>query len=65
MSKNQKLDLDFSYGDKKFDCVQFKRKLQENAWKNSGATTIKEYCEYVKKATKDSELAKRAVNYKP
>ncbi|MDR0911861.1 MAG: hypothetical protein LBM96_04575 [Methanobrevibacter sp.] len=28
---------------KSFDCVEFKNKLQENAWKNSGAKTLREY----------------------
>ena len=65
MNKSQETKLDFSLGDKKFDCVQFKRKLQENAWKNSGAKTIEEYCEFVRISVRDSEFVKRASNYKP
>ncbi|GBR73919.1 hypothetical protein NO1_1184 [Candidatus Termititenax aidoneus] len=34
--------------EKKFDCIKFKEKLQENLWKKSGATTLDEYAAFLK-----------------
>ena len=64
MINNQVSELDFSLGDKKFDCVQFKRKLQENLWKTSGAKDFDEYCDYVEKVANESKYVKKAINYK-
>jgi len=41
---------------KEFDCVKFKRKLQENAWKKSGAKNLHEYVKYVNKNVSKSKL---------
>jgi hypothetical protein len=34
---------------KSFDCIVFKDKLQENAWKKSSAKNLHEYVDYVNK----------------
>ena len=43
---------------KDFDCVKFKRELQEKAWKKSGAKTWEEYIHQCNKAIKNSPLYK-------
>ena len=54
--------LDMSVVADTTDCVQFKRKLQENAWKNSGATTYEEYVAYVEKSARESKYWKKPLN---
>jgi len=44
---------------KKFDCVEFKNKLQENLMKNSGAKNLKDYVYYVNKVAQTSTLHKK------
>ena len=40
---------------KKIDALKFKRQLQKNSWKNSGAKNLQEYIDYTNKiATKPS-----------
>jgi hypothetical protein len=43
---------------KKFDCVEFKHKLQENLYKSSKAKNSKEYMEYINKIALNSPLFK-------
>jgi hypothetical protein len=41
---------------KNFDAVEFKRQLQENVWKNSGAKNTEELIEYINKRSLNSSL---------
>jgi len=62
MCEVQDIDMSVIYNN---DCVQFKRKLQENLWIKSGAKTFDEYCDYVERVANESKYAKKAVNHKP
>jgi len=44
--------------EKQFDCIKFKRELQENILKKSGAKNLHEYVEYAKKVGEKSSLHK-------
>jgi hypothetical protein len=33
------------------DCVKFKRQLQKNVWKKSGAKNLHKYVEYINKSS--------------
>jgi len=44
--------------EKEFDCVKFKYELQERTLKNSGATKLREYAEYVNQIAQKSPLRK-------
>jgi len=50
--------------EKEFDCVKFKRQLQDNAWKNSGAKNIDEYVRYSNKMASKSPLHRKYENSK-
>jgi hypothetical protein len=43
---------------KKFDSVEFKRQLQENVWKKSGAKNTQELVDYINKRSLNSKLRK-------
>ena len=43
---------------KVFDCIQFKKELQEKTLKNSGAKNLREYVNYVNKVAEKSSLHK-------
>ncbi|KZX16257.1 hypothetical protein [Methanobrevibacter curvatus] len=42
--------------EKDFDCVKFKRQLQDNVWKSSGAKNTKELVDYINKQSLKSSL---------
>jgi len=44
---------------KEFDCVEFKRQLQANAWKRSGAKNLNEYVTWSKKIAEQSPLHRK------
>ena len=44
--------------EKQFDCVKFKKELQEKLLKKSGAKNLDEYVKYVNKVAKESSLHK-------
>ena len=48
--------------EKSFDAIKFKRKLQENSWKNSGANNLHEYVKYVNKNAAKSKLHRKFEN---
>ena len=43
---------------KTFDCIKFKNELQDNLLKNSEATNLQEYVNYVNKIAQSSSLHK-------
>jgi len=45
--------------EKKLDALKFKRQLQKNSWKNSGAANLHEYIEYANKIALKSLLKKK------
>ncbi|GAA5818387.1 MAG: conserved hypothetical protein [Methanobrevibacter sp. CfCl-M3] len=55
MNKNK---FDFSTKEKDFDAIKFKRVLQENLLKRSGAKNSKEYVEYITKLASKSHVNK-------
>ena len=48
--------------DKKIDALKFKRQLQKNSWKNSGAKNLHEYIEYANKIALKSPLKKKILS---
>ncbi|GAA5818385.1 MAG: conserved hypothetical protein [Methanobrevibacter sp. CfCl-M3] len=52
------MNNDFSTEKKEFNAIKFKRKLQENVWKNSGAKNLDEYVDYINKRAKKSAMGK-------
>ena len=44
--------------EKKFDCIRFKKELQERTLKNSGAKNLREYVNYVNEIAQKSSLHK-------
>ena len=59
---NDNKELDFTTEEKIIDCVQFKRKLQENIWEKSGAKNFDEYIAYVEKSARESKYWKQPLN---
>ena len=47
---------------KPFDAIKFKRKLQKNSWKKSGAKNLQEYVNYVNKSATKSKLHRKFEN---
>ncbi|MCL2687691.1 MAG: hypothetical protein FWE58_04075 [Methanobrevibacter sp.] len=50
------------FKEKSFDAIKFKRKLQENSWKNSGAKNLSEYVRYVNRNATKSKLHRKYKN---
>ncbi|GBR76249.1 hypothetical protein NO2_0829 [Candidatus Termititenax persephonae] len=48
--------------EKEFDCIKFKEELYLNTWKKSGATTLREYVDYVNREAVKSPLHREFVN---
>jgi len=48
--------------EKSFDAIKFKRQLQENSWKNSGAKDLHGYVKYVNKNATKSKLHRKFEN---
>jgi hypothetical protein len=48
--------------EKKFDCIEFKRELQERTLKNNGAKNLRGYADYINIIAQKSPLQKAKEN---